>query len=305
MAITDKTNANLMHLIKRMHGVVENTDIEKHRQSQDHFGALLGSSKDVLTQTLEIPGRADGEETIHVEWNYVNRAHMKKYVILYCHGGGYSTGSSLYARTLTGKLAMSTSMDVLSFDYRLAPEHPYPAAAQDAMRVWNYLMLLGYGARDIILAGDSAGGNLALSLTLRLKEEGRLLPRGLVLMSPWTDLTSSGRSHHTKAAIDPVLDAGYLEEMIRNYAPDMELTDPLISPLFGAFEGFPPTYIQVGGNEILLDDSVMLYRKLLKANVSVKLDMFKGMWHVFQMSPFKTAYEAMDKNAEFIYDICR
>lgn len=306
MAKTDKTNANLMNLIKRMHGVVENADIEKHRHSQDYFGALLGNNKDVQTEVIEIPMQTEGERhALHGEWNYVNRAHMKKYVILYCHGGGYSTGSSLYARTLTGKLAMSTSMDVLSFDYRLAPENPYPAATQDAMRVWNFLMLLGYGARDIILAGDSAGGNLALSLTLKLKEEKRLLPRGLVLMSPWTDLTSSGKSHNTKAEIDPVLDAEYLADMIRNYASEQNLKDPLISPLFGSFEGFPPTYIQVGGNEILMDDSVMLYKKLLKANVSVKLDIFKGMWHVFQMSPFKTAYEAMDKNAEFIYDICR
>lgn len=340
MAIADRTNANLMNLIKRVHGVVENADIEKHRQSQDHFGALLGTSKDVVIKDIEIgrypgetgiDGQADGcgetgidgpadgcgetgvngkdnscgDAVIHGEWTYVNRAHMKKYIILYCHGGGYSTGSSLYARTLTTKLAASTSMDVLSFDYRLAPEHPYPAATQDAMKVWNYLMLLGYGARDIIVAGDSAGGNLALSLTLKLKSEKRLLPRGLVLMSPWTDLTSSGKSHHTRAEIDPVLNAVYLEEMIHNYAKGQDLKNPLISPLFGDYEGFPPVYIQVGNNEILLDDSVMLYKKLLKANVSVKLDMFRGMWHVFQMSPFKTAYEAMDKNAEFIYDICR
>ncbi len=305
MAITDKKNANLMNLIKRMHGVVENTDIEKHRQSQDHFGALLGNSKDVLTEALEIPVSPEGTRSIHGEWNYVNRAHMKKYIILYCHGGGYSTGSCLYARTLTGKLAMSTSMDVLSFDYRLAPENPYPAATEDAMQVWNYLMLLGYGARDVILAGDSAGGNLALSLTLKLKEEGRLLPRGLVLMSPWTDLTSSGQSYQAKAEIDPVLNAGYLGEMIANYAAGQNLEDPLISPLFGDYSGFPPIYIQVGSNEILLDDSTLLYKKLLKANVSVRLDTFDGMWHVFQMSPFKTAYEAMDRNAEFIYDICR
>ena len=307
---TEKRNANLMHLIKRMHGAVENADIEKHRQSQDHFGALLGNSRDVLIEEVEIKNLMQGSEeqesrVIHGEWTYVNRAHMKKYIILYCHGGGYSTGSCVYARTLTTKLAASTSMDVLSFDYRLAPENPYPAATEDAMQVWNHLMLLGYGARDIILAGDSAGGNLALSLMLRLKQENRLLPRGAVLMSPWTDLTSSGKSHISKASIDPVLNADYLQEMITNYAPGQDLTNPLISPLFGNFEGFPPVYIQVGSNEILLDDSNMLYKKLLKANVSVKLDLFKGMWHVFQMSPFKTAYEAMDKNAEFIYDICR
>ena len=308
-----------MNLIKRMHGVVENVDIEKHRQSQDHFGALLGNARDTIVEEIEIPPFLCGETpcaanaahggesgaTIHGEWTKVDRAHMKKYVVLYCHGGGYSTGSCVYARTLTGKLASSTSMDVLSFDYRLAPEHPYPAATQDAMRVWDYLMLLGYGARDIILAGDSAGGNLALSLMLRLKAEGRLLPRGVILMSPWTDLTSSGKSHSTRADIDPVLNAAYLQEMVTNYAKGQELTDPYISPLFGDYEGFPPVYIQVGNNEVLLDDSVMLYKKLLKANVSVKLDVFKGMWHVFQMSPFKTAYEAMDKNAEFIYDICR
>ena len=298
MAILEKRNQNLMNLIKKMHGAVENTDLEKHRQSQDHFGVLLGSNKEVDIRELEIDG-------IHGEWISVNRAHMKKYIILYCHGGGYSTGSSIYARTLTTKFATSTSMDVLCFDYRLAPEHPYPAATEDAMKIWNDLMLLGYGARDIIVAGDSAGGNLALSLVLKLKQEGRLLPRGVILMSPWTDLTASGKSHVTRAEIDPVLNADYLKEMTTNYAEGEDLKNPLISPLFGDFTGFPPTYIQVGDNEMLLNDATMLHKRMVKANVSVKMDIFKGMWHVFQMSPFKTAYEAMDKNAEFIYDICR
>ncbi|MBD5498562.1 MAG: alpha/beta hydrolase [Lachnospiraceae bacterium] len=301
--MADKKNQNLMQLIKRVHGLVENTDIEKHRQSQNHIGALLGNSKEITYTEVTMDG-------IRGEWASVNRAHMKKYVILYCHGGGYSTGSCLYGRTLTAKLASTTSMDVLSFDYRLAPENPYPAALEDAVKVWNYLMLLGYGARDIILTGDSAGGNLALALTLRLKAEGRLLPRGLVLMSPWTDLTSSGESHKTRADVDPVLDKAYIDRMIAAYIGETdkagkELENPYISPLFGDFTGFPPVYIQVGDNEILLSDSVELHRKLVEANVSVRLDCFDGMWHVFQMSPFKTAYEAMDKNAEFIYDICR
>lgn len=300
MALFDKQsqNQNMMNLIRKVHERVEQSDIEKHRQSQDRIGQFFGTEKDVEIVPADM-------EALHGEWVRVKRAHMKKYVILYCHGGGYSTGSALYARTLTTKLAASTSMDVFCFDYRLAPEHPYPAAPEDAMKAWNYLMLLGYGARDVIIAGDSAGGNLALSLVLKLKAEERILPRGLVLMSPWTDLTGSGSSHQTRAEVDPVLHADYLQEMTDNYAGGRDLADPLISPLFGSLEGFPPTYIQVGDNEVLLSDSTRLHERMVKENISVHLDVYDGMWHVFQMSPFKTAYDAMDKQAEFIFDICR
>lgn len=299
MAFNEKRNQNLMQVIKRMHGLVENPDLEKHRQSQDYIGSILGNSKEVTYTEVDMDG-------VRGEWVSVNRPHMRKYVILYCHGGGYSTGSCLYGRTITSKLATAASIDVLGFDYRLAPEHPCPAALEDALKVWDYLMLLGYGARDVILAGDSAGGNLALVLALKLKAERRFLPRGLVLMSPWTDLTASGRSYRTKAEVDPVLDAEYIDRMTKAYIPEGEnLENPLISPLFGDFEGFPPVYIQVGENEILLSDSVELHKKLQKAGVPAKLDRFKGMWHVFQMSPFRTAADAMEKSAEFICDICR
>lgn len=299
MAFNEKRNQNLMQVIKRMHGLVENPDLEKHRQSQDYIGSILGNSKEVTYTEVDMDG-------VRGEWVSVNRPHMRKYVILYCHGGGYSTGSCLYGRTITSKLATAASIDVLGFDYRLAPEHPCPAALEDALKVWDYLMLLGYGARDVILAGDSAGGNLALVLTLKLKAERRFLPRGLVLMSPWTDLTASGRSYRTKAEVDPVLDAEYIDRMTKAYIPEGEnLENPLISPLFGDFEGFPPVYIQVGENEILLSDSVELHKKLQKAGVPAKLDRFKWMWHVFQMSPFRTAADAMEKSAEFICDICR
>lgn len=298
MGKISKRNQNLMNLIKRVHGLVENPDLEKHRQSQDAIGSILGNTKAINYREINIEG-------MYAEWVSVNRAHMKKYVILHCHGGGYSTGSSLYARTLTSKLAESASVDVLCFDYRLAPEHPYPAATEDAMKAWNYLMLMGYGAENVILSGDSAGGNLALSLVLKLKEERRMLPGGIVLMSPWTDLTSSGKSFQTKAELDPVLDSAYIDRMIGAYAEGQDLKNPYISPLFGNFEGFPPTYIQVGENEILLSDSLRLYQILSDAAVSVKIDTYSGMWHVFQMSPMKAAREAMDKCAEFIYDICR
>ncbi|MDD3660708.1 MAG: alpha/beta hydrolase [Lachnospiraceae bacterium] len=298
MSILINRNQNLMNLIKKVHTLVEFSDIEKQRQSQDNIGAILGKQKETIVTPFAI-----GD--MYAEWVSVNRAHMKKYVILYCHGGGYMTGSCQYARTLTTKLALSTSMDVLCFDYRLAPEHPFPAAHEDALKAWDYLMLLGYGARDIIVAGDSAGGNMALALVHRLKMQERLLPRGIVLMSPWTDLTSSGKSYEARADVDPVLNAAYIEQVTQAYAQGQDLCNPLISPLFGDFTEFPRTYIQVGDNEILLNDSTQLFKKMQKDGVAVSIDIFKGMWHVFQMSPFKRAYEAMDKNAEFIYEICR
>lgn len=184
---TQEQNQSLMKLIKRVHSVVEHEDIEKHRQSQDYFGALLGNSREMDIVPVDVEG-------MHCEWVRVRRPHVKRRVILYCHGGGYSTGSCIYARTLTTKLASAASMDVFCFDYRLAPEYPYPAAPQDAMKAWDHLMLQGFGAADVVVVGDSAGGNLALSLTLSLREQGRLLPGGLVLLSPWTDLTASGKA---------------------------------------------------------------------------------------------------------------
>jgi len=262
----------LMRLIKLAHGMVENTDLEKHRQSQDQIGELVGRSKELTFREMDLDG-------MYCEWVSLNRAHIHKQVILHCHGGGYSTGSSLYARTLTAKLASCTGMEVLAFDYRLAPEHPAPAPLEDALKVWDYL-----------------------ALVLKLKEQGRLLPKGLVLMSPWTDLTSSGESFREKEDLDPVLNASYIERMIYAYAEGKDLQDPYLSPLFGNFEGFPPTYIQVGSNEILLSDSIRLKEKMQAAGVNVKLDVFEGMWHVFQMAPFKTAYDAMDKNVGFIID---
>lgn len=288
----------MLKAIKRMHALMETPDIEKQRAAQENLGGILSKSRDMEYQNFDIGG-------IPAEWSCVGRSHMKKHVILYCHGGGYTSGSFRYARSITNKLASSTSMDVLSFDYRLAPETPFPAALEDAVAVWNYLMYHGYGARDIIIAGDSAGGNLALALTLKLKEQGRILPRGLILFSPWTDLTMSGKSHKEKADLDPILTEEYLQRCIEGYAPEMDLKNPYLSPLFGDFTGFPPTYIQVGTNEILLSDSLKLQKQLQEYHVQVRMEYYPGMWHVFQMSPLKTAYHAMDQVAEFIFDICR
>ena len=154
---SEKNNQNLMQLIRRAHGLVENPDLEKHRQSQDHIGELLGNSKEIQYRPVDIDG-------MDAEWVSVNRAHMKKYVILHCHGGGYSTGSSIYARTLTSKLAAGTSMDVLCFDYRLAPEHKFPVPLEDcyaaAKALYTNQLILNTDPEKITIIGDSAGGNL-------------------------------------------------------------------------------------------------------------------------------------------------
>ena len=206
MAISEKSNQGLMKAIRRMHTLVESDDLERVRASQENISALL-KHRELNYEPFQV-----GE--IPSEWVSVKRSHMRKFVIFYCHGGGYNTGSFHYARSITNKLSSTTSMDVLSFDYRLAPEHPYPSATEDAMAVWDYLMHLGYGARDVIVAGDSAGGNQALSLVLKLKEQKRILPRGLILFSPWTDLTGSGKSYETKVDVDPILNREYLDNAI-------------------------------------------------------------------------------------------
>ena len=291
-----KREQKLIELIRRVHGLVDSPDIEKKRQSQEQWGTFLGNTKEITYQEFTI-------DSMPAEWVKVNRPHAKKNVILYCHGGGFTTGSTKYARTVTSKLALATSMEVLVFDYRLAPEYPYPAALEDAVKAWDYLMLQGYGAEDVIVAGDSAGGNMALTLLLKLKDEKRMLPKGLVLFSPWTDLTCIGASLKEREVVDPVLTPEYLYRIREDYAKGQNYEEPYLSPLFGDLKGFPPTYIQVGENEILYSDAERLYEKLCEENVMARIDRFDKMWHVFQMSPVKTAQEAINKCAEFVFGL--
>ena len=307
MSTEEKRNQNLMNIIKKMHGFMESDDLEKQRQSQEHFAKFSLAPKGLNIEEVSFAG-------IYGEWLRPSRPHDARHVILYCHGGGYMTGSSAYSRNVTCKLAEAASMDVFCFNYGLAPENKYPSQLNEAMEAWNYLMLKGYGAKDIILVGDSAGGNLALALSLRLKQENRMLPLALCLYSPWTDMTASGRSYKTKKNLDPVLTYEYIKQASSRYLMGTVdniceeeysrlINDPSVSPLFGDFTGFPPVYIQVGTNEILYSDSEMLYKKLLSAGVTARLEAFKGMWHVFQMTPLKTAAEAIDKTAEFIFKL--
>ena len=176
------------------------------------------------------------------------------------------------------------------------------ASVEDALRAWDYLMLQGYGARDIVLAGDSAGGNLALVLCNRLKTAGRKLPGTLILMSPWTDMTMSGQSYTERAEIDPMLTPEYIEAVRLAYAAGRDYRSSDLSPLFADFTGFPPTLIQVGDHEILYSDSEQLYQAMKRANVPCRLQVSEGMWHVFQMFPIRKASVAIENIARFLLE---
>ena len=228
--------------------------------------------------------------------------HDRRRAILYCHGGGYTSGNLGYSRPLASKLSHVTGFEVLAFEYRLAPEFPYPAAVEDAIRAWDHLMYLGYGARDVVVAGDSAGGNLALVLCHRLRAAGRRLPGALILMSPWTDMTASGRSYQERAAIDPCITMNYIQAVRKVYAGGRDLSDPMLSPLFGDLTGFPPTLIQAGTHEILLSDSIRLRDRLVSSGVPCRLEVWRDMWHVFQMFPIKKAADAMDNVGRFLLE---
>lgn len=238
---------------------------------------------------------------VPAEWVSIEAGHDRRHVVLYCHGGGYTCGQLGYARVLASKLALAAGCDVLSFEYRLAPEHSYPAAVQDAVAVWDHLAYMGYGARDIILAGDSAGGNLALELALQLKGQGRRQPRALILMSPWTDMTASGPSYTERAALDPMLTMQYIESVRAAYCSTRtDFANPCFSPLFADLRGLPPTLIQVGTNEILYSDSEQLHRKMQEQNVYSTLEVYEDCWHVFQQMPVRSAAQAMDSVGRFI-----
>lgn len=163
-------------------------------------------------------------------------------------------------------------------------------------------MLLGYGARDIVLAGDSAGGNLALVLCHRLKAGGRRLPGALVLMSPWTDMTMSGASYAERAESDPMLTPEYIEAVRTAYAGRRDYASPDLSPLFADLTGFPPTLIQAGDHEILYSDAEMLCHALERAGVPCRFEVSEGMWHVFQMFPLRKAAAAMESVARFLLE---
>jgi acetyl esterase/lipase len=201
-------------------------------------------------------------------------------VILYLHGGAYCVGSPLTHRALTGNLALAVEARVFVADYRLAPEHPFPAALDDAVAAYEGLLANGHEPSGLVIAGDSAGGGLTAATALRLRELGRPLPSALVLFSPWTDLSLAELGPEPPG--EPMITRPWVAECAGFYLRGHDPHDPLASPVFGDLSGLPATLVQVGSDEVLLPDSQRLHARLRDGGVDSTLSVYPGRWHVFQ-----------------------
>ncbi|MFQ9445403.1 MAG: alpha/beta hydrolase fold domain-containing protein [Vescimonas sp.] len=253
--------------------LAENCSLELTRKGQDKLGELM-----TAMHRRETFSREHDFRNFQGAW-IMPKDERRTGVILYLHGGGYTCGSLEYAKGFASTLATECGVRVFCAAYRLAPEHPYPAALEDALESYEYLLKKGYPARQILLCGESAGGGLIYALCLKLKELGRPLPCGLVGISPWTDLTSSGASFETNRDVDPSM----TRELLTFYAGCYTQTpeEPLCSPLFGDLHGLPPSLLFVGGDEVMLDDTRMLHEKLLKSGCRSKMHIAPERWHAY------------------------
>ena len=220
--------------------------------------------------------------SLYAEWHTPKTLSGDR-TILYLHGGAYTFCSPATHRGLTGRIALASNARILVPAYRLAPENPFPAALEDSLAAWKYLLGLGIPAQQLVIAGDSAGGGLALASALSLRDGRKTLPAALVLLSPWVDLVAS-------------------KEFAKPYAGDEDPANPLISPLYADLRGLPPTLIQAGGSEFLLRDSQQLNEKMEASKVDVRFSVYKGMNHVFQaLAPFvPESRKAIDEIGEFV-----
>ncbi|MCR5210645.1 MAG: alpha/beta hydrolase [Lachnospiraceae bacterium] len=231
-------------------------------------------------------------------------SESKKGIILQLHGGGYYERIHNTYRDMAALYnELSDGWDVLSPDYRVAPEHPYPAALEDAIASYKWILDRDYLPENIIVAGDSAGGGLSLALVLYLRDHEMPLPAGIITMSAWTDLTKSGESYEENFNIDPIF-GGTKDTMVYmdGYYKEDDPHNPYISPIFGDMTGFPPMLMQVGDREVLLSDTLSVSAAAKKAGVLVKTHVYPGMFHVFQMglSLYPESKEAWEEVSRFI-----
>ncbi len=242
----------------------------------------------------------DRLQGVPATWASVGR--VRRGTVLYFHGGGYAIGSARTHRAMLARLAEMTATRACLPDYRLAPEHPFPAALEDAWRSWNGLLERGYPPGEIVIGGDSAGGGLALTLLARICRRGGPHPAGAFAFSPWTDLTLSGHSLKANARTEALLPCERLPEIRDDYAAGADPADPGLSPLFARFPGCPPVFLQASKAEILLDDTRRMAEALRRQGAEVTLDLWEDtphVWVIFQ-GWLPEADAALDKAVAFM-----
>lgn len=271
-----------------------NTSIQGFRDKCERGAARYAR----IPEGIEI--KAEEIAGMKTEWIIPQSSDPSK-VIMYVHGGGYVSGSCADHRAFVSKFANSCGYTNLVYEYRLAPEFPFPAAVDDSVTIYKKLLEKGYKPADIIIAGESAGGGLALALLLALKDYNVALPAAGVAISPWTNLTCSGESYHTKNEVSLAPMNSWLV-FSKHYAMNNDLTNPLISPLFGDLKGLPPIFINSGTDDELHDDGEKFYKKALEQGVDITFRSGIQMVHCYPLfSPaFKEAKDAMDEICSFI-----
>lgn len=269
------------------------TLLDFNRYISDKLGEERGKSipEDVKIERFEIGN-------ISAEWIFVPGASDDK-VYFNLFGGGYMMGNLESRRIIPYHLSRVTNLRCLNIEYRLAPEHPFPAALEDSIESYKWLLSQGFDPKKIIIGGESAGGGLTVAILLKLIELELPLPAAGVLMSPWADLTGSGESIIKNQRFEPLIKDG-LTNMAKAYAGKESLDHPLISPVFADLKGLPPILIQAGGIEALVDDSITLAEQAKKAGVEVKLEVYENMTHVFQnfgdnLSESRKAYKSINQ----------
>ena len=249
---------------------------EERRQRIDEVGSVWPAATDVKLEPVDLGG-------VPGEWSSVAGSDASR-VLMFFHGGGYCSGSIRSHRRLVTEAGRAAGIRTLAVGYRLAPEHPFPAAMEDALTAWHFLRQQGIAARHIAIGGDSAGGGLAVVLNNRLRDADEELPGCVWLVSPWTDLTMSGSTLITKDNVDPIIHKGYLGELADAYVPPgMDRKDPRVSPLYADLKGLPPMLVQVGSAETLLEDATRFAAAAGAADVSVTLEIWPHMIHAWPM----------------------
>jgi len=265
--------------------------------------AVMEASADMFPVEPDIVSREVDAGGVPADWVTVDGSDAD-HVVLYLHGGGYVMGSRNTHRGLAGRIARAAKASVLLPEYRLAPEHPFPAAVDDATTCWRWLISQGFAPQRMAITGDSAGGGLTLATLLALKADGAPIPACAVALSPWTDLEGSGPTAEPGAVDDPMLTPDGLRVTGQQYAAGA-LRHPLAAPLHGDLAGLPPLLLQVGTREVLLSDSTRFAEKARAAGVDVTLEIEEGLIHVWQMFPdVPEAQSAVQRIGAFVRANC-